>query len=79
MKTRLSFIMAGLVLLLAVSCGSGGSRASLAQEGFAQGEQQMAEGRYDEAVLSLTQAGEIQPKPAEKTRAAKVAAAKESK
>ena len=53
MKTRLSFIMAWMVLLLAVSCGSGGSRASLAQEGFAQGEQQMAEGRYDEAVLSL--------------------------
>ena len=58
MKTRLSFIMAWLVLLPAVSCGSGGSRASLAQEGFAQGELQMVEGRYDEAVLSLTQAGE---------------------
>ena len=58
MKTRLSFIMAWMVLLLAVSCSSSGSAASRAQEGFAQGEQQMAEGRYDEAVLSLTQAGE---------------------
>ena len=50
--------MAGLALLPAVSCGNGGSRASLAHEGLAQGELQMAEGRYDEAVLSLTQAGE---------------------
>lgn len=58
MKTHLSYIMAWVVLLLAVSCGSGGSQASRAQEGLAQGEQQMADGRYDEAVLSLMQAGE---------------------
>lgn len=58
MKTHLSLLIALLALWLAVSCGGPGHPASRAEEGFAQGEQQMAEGRFDEAVLSLTQAEE---------------------
>ena len=53
MKTRLSILLALTVVLLATSCNR-----SDAWEWYEQGERQMAEGRCDEAVLTMTQAAE---------------------
>ena len=58
MNTRISIVMALMSLWIAASCSGGGNPAFRAQQAYSQGEQQLVEGRYDEAVLSLTQAGD---------------------